>query len=424
MKSTIRAVSEGSRSGATSPVSQLGSPHLLTPGPLSPALTPSNSLDQVTALNLGLGKFDFEEKLSPIVDRFSVSANRPSSDQGNDPDSKGLTLDSAAALLTAMTADERFAKAASRPSSIALKSGGLYGKDATPGALLPSPLLSLQDVPPRQRETPQLAESELTHSDGFAQRQGEEQISELSTYLNLLAQQTSIRASLPWIEFFGTSGANEKSAGRAVALDDSADLQLEKERQRLDLDKLNSAQRRSMIRKSRSLGEGLLSLFAHGDRHDQPPAMKTPSPGLGALPRPILPEMSLSLPPTDFQIEIEKKATRESSEVPIARSPSISTVPTGATEPTKPPELDADHPSGSRNDAGETHPSETNAHTSPIEASQVAPVTEEMSVQPKRRKQPGRRTTCIDDFELIRVLGKGCAGKVRNIRLSADNAFI
>lgn len=412
MKSTIRAVSDGSRSGATSPVSQMGSPRLLTPGPLSPALTPSNSLDQVTSLNIGLGKFDFEEKASPIVDRFSTPENRLSSERVVDTQAKGLTLDSAAALVTAMTADERFAKMASRPSSIVVKSGGLYGKDTPAGTLLPSPLLSPEGASKQQYQKTQDRESGGPSAAISGPQPSEDDSKELSTYLNLLAQQTSIRASLPWIEFFGIAGdASAKSSGRTIGWDDAAEEQLETERQRLELSKMNSTQRRSMIRKSRSLGEGLLSLFASGNKQDSSPLMPVSS-SLDSVPvssGPVAPTARdaapLDSPPENIVPQLDEAPSQEEG----PRSSTPVELPSGSTN--------SDETAHHKQSVGATGPGESNVTTilPPSSDAQLVPATEIPQDEPKKRKQPGRKATCVDDFELIRVLGKGCAGKVRSM---------
>jgi hypothetical protein len=410
MKSTIRAVSEGSRSGATSPVSQLGSPHLLTPGPMSPALTPSNSLDQVTSLNLGLGKFDFEDKLSPITDRFSTLENRPSMDRGGSPEPKGLTLDSAAALVTAMTADEKFAKMASRPSSIVVKSGGLYGKDAPTGGLLPSPLLSPQEAIKRSHESSQDMDPGVPPPNGIDPKSGLD-TKEISTYLNLLAQQTSVRASLPWIEFFGAPGLSAKPSGKKIGWNDEADEKLERERQRLDLDRLNSTQRRSMLRKSRSLGEGLLSLFAAGDRQDLAPAVPTISPSLDSPAAPVLPPISPiqgSRDSTDLTRKIDREVIAMGTEDTETRSPQPEAETPAPTEASGAEAIQPDEKEA------EAHAESDVATIVPLEPSiAAARVVESQPGEAMKRKRPGRKATSVADFELIRVLGKGCAGKVR-----------
>jgi hypothetical protein len=424
MKSTIRAVSEGSRSGATSPVSQLGSPHLLTPGPMSPALTPSNSLDQVTSLNLGLGKFDFEEKLSSVVDQFSTPEDRPSMDHRVSPDAKGLTLDSAAALVTAMTADERFAKMASRPSSIVVKSGGLYGKDAPAGGLLPSPLLSPQEATKRSHDSSRDKDFGIPPPNGSNSLKLEVDTKEISTYLNLLAQQTSVRASLPWIEFFGAPGLNAKPSGRKIGWDDEADEKLERERQRLELNKMNSTQRRSMLRKSRSLGEGLLSLFAASDRQESAPAVPTTSPSLDSLPAPVLPPIVPVLgmegradPPCqdgyqDNPAKLEERASRSSQ-------PEATTI-SGQTERTCAEVAD---PDVDNSEAAAPDSSDVATIVQPEPSSETAKIEEAQTVEPTKRKRPGRKATSVDDFELIRVLGKGCAGKVRrDVPINRDDS--
>jgi hypothetical protein len=428
VKNTIRAVSDSSRSGTTSPIYQPASPPFLAAAPLSPALTPSNSLGQTNS-SLGLGKFDFEDKnLSPMIEQFTTpenAAQKPPDSPISDTTGEltGMTLDSGAALVTAMTMSEGFAKIASRPSSVAIKAGGLYSKEPTGSHLLPDPLLPpLEDIRLGQphsaldeQEQPVTVQHDRPlHTDA----------KELSTYLNLLAQQLTVRSSLPWIKFFASTTTSSVSPASKIAWDPSVDQQVDLERERAALIRMSSSQRKKMVRKSRSLGEGLIALFATGQGEtnatqtvEAPCQTLLKSETAEALQSdhkvsPVQPEiLDATMPdqrhlrdlkPEGIETEAETSGDGEtirldtvvSDEGNTARAEGPADIPTVAS-----PEATS-HPPASSQPVQEEIAADGPANL-PDPALKV-----------EKRKRPGRKAASVEDFELIRVLGKGCAGKV------------
>ena len=365
--------------------------------------------------------------MSPMIEQFTAPENTAQ----KPPDSPisetteelaGMALDSAAALVTAMTISEGFARTASRPSSVAIKAGGLYSKQPTGSHLLPSPsfapLESSLDQPP----------STLDGQEQPAMDQGEAQslsdAKELSTYLNLLAQQLAVRSSLPWINFFASTAIPSASPTGKIAWDPSIDQQVDLEREQRALIRMSSSQRKKMVRKSRSLGEGLIALFSAGQGEtDTLQPVEAPIQTLSenetvkvtgteqykSLIHPEIPDtMTLDQRAlNDLEPEARDKEAEASAESePICR------------DTASPDEGDDARAKGAVDTptiAGPEPREQSPTSSQPVREDVVAGGTTD-TVDPvlkvEKRKRPGIKAASVEDFELIRVLGKGCAGKV------------
>jgi serum/glucocorticoid-regulated kinase 2 len=166
-----------------------------------------------------------------------------------------------------------------------------------------------------------------------------------------------------------------------------------------------------MLRKSRSLGEGLLSLFAAGDRQELAPAVPTTSPSLDSPAAPVLPPISPiqgSRDSTDLTRKIDREVIAMGTEDTETRSPQPEAETPAPTEASGAEAIQPDEKEA------EAHAESDVATIVPLEPSiAAARVVESQPGEAMKRKRPGRKATSVDDFELIRVLGKGCAGKVR-----------
>jgi hypothetical protein len=166
-----------------------------------------------------------------------------------------------------------------------------------------------------------------------------------------------------------------------------------------------------MLRKSRSLGEGLLNLFAAGDRQELAPAVPTTSPSPDSPAAPVLPPISPiqgSRDSTDLTRKIDREVIAMGTEDTETRSPQPEAETPAPTEASGAEAIQPDEKEA------EAHAESDVATIVPLEPSiAAARVVESQPGEAMKRKRPGRKATSVDDFELIRVLGKGCAGKVR-----------
>ena len=334
-----------------------------------------------------------------------------------------MTLDSAAALVTAMNINEGFAKIASRPSSIAMKAGGLYSKEPSGAHLLPSPLLSpLHDI--RLDHPPSTLSGEEQPAIGLGDGLLQTDAKELSTYLNLLAQQLTVRSSLPWIKFFASTATSSASPASRIVWDPSVDQQADLERERAALIRMSSSQRKKMVRKSRSLGEGLIALFAAGQGESsmaQPVEVSVQTlstsgteEALGSTPSKSLTQSEVlgAMTPNQRHSDDSKPERKETEAETSGDSETILLDPTGSDkgDDTR-AEGAAGTPTVAARAARNNSPAPSIPSPEEITTDKMKNIVEPV-LKVEKRQRPGRKAASVEDFELIRVLGKGCAGKV------------
>lgn len=368
-----------------------------------------------------LGKFEFEksEKLKEENEEViagSGDANRSSVASSGSGTKDGLSLDHAANLVAAMSVDPKFATKASRPSSTVISSGGLYGKlppgfagssPSLPPLSLPSSSLEMNDVgvlsSPRQA-APTDSEKDIVKA--------------LSGYLNQLASQSSVRNSAPWKRFFfvRTDDLSSRTADqteRAGVKPMNEDMAKDKDGGPGDISL--SAQRKKLLRRSRSMGEELVGLFAglegSGKGHEVPSSTNmttTHKPKdtkhLQEDPKPL----HSSAVRSDL-LQPEDLAAISLNSAAMNTTPAVGST-NGIHTPKTASESNTDTETISNEADSEQDP--MSASLSPGLAGDILP----------RRKRRGRRHVNVDDFELIRVLGKGCAGKVGVHSASKGNA--
>jgi hypothetical protein len=334
----------------------------------------------------------------------------------------GMTLNSASALVTAMSFDQGFAKKASRPDSMVIDSGGLYGRDSSVNGNLLSPLLPPLQLPSPLERRELMADAK--HDNGSVHT---ETAAALSLYLFDLAQRHTVTDSIPWRKFIttGNPGDRQLSPGSSGRIGWNAEMEqaLQLERQKLALDKMSTAERKKAVRRSRSLGEGLLNLFkerdssaktaplvaAHVDSEREREKVKDSPP----LNSPSEVEISGTVTPP---LQIVDCINKDLDRTPPARR--VETALKLAIDRASPPQLIGESellkPS-TESASGSTSAIST---SSSEEADEWSTPNTDQHLTPKKRKTRSRKEATVEDFELIRVLGKGCAGKVSIRRLA------
>lgn len=385
VRSTMRAVSDGGKSNPNSPESR--SQSLLIPTVLKEPESPTTLKSQSVPLIAGHGKFDFE---------MDVDGTR----EDKNPTYGGMDLSVATESKTG-SSESRSGVADAGPSHCLIESPN----DCT------------------SNHSDRVEPKGLVNIDSLDTNQ----IEQLQVYLNGLAQQPSVLVSLPWQEFFCTSNAlgshTPKTQSQCHTSDAKAannhDTLTSRDKETMALLRLSSAQRKKMMRRSRSLGEGFLAVFEAGkdagkqshkavdksDKEEEAEVLVTPD---GQDQDQITNGQNVK--------SIENLSKEEQGKDDAMNATGTDQIQSTVTSTNAHSMNTLDSVSASaiagvdvRNQDEGSSPPRATSKIKPEDPTSISPTA------PQTPKSSTKKSVTVEDFELIRVLGKGCAGKASRI---------
>jgi hypothetical protein len=254
-------------------------------------------------------------------------------------------------------------------------------------------------------------------------------VTSLSSYLSHLANNFQVRQTQAWKVFTRIHRKDLASANKAERtgeewveiekLSDESELF-----RRSSMDK--SARRRSALRKSKSLTGGILlgQSWRKGSDTNQEgwqSAVLSVEPPEGASDQEHQPAAPLEEQNIDTRVEQPPKLPSTGDDSPRQ----LAQVDSGIVFEKRPSKASGNQQFKATQVTDASPPSErtaTSAHDSSTKLRSEDTVTDVVQeAQPAHQRQKKGRSTShvkVDDFELIRVLGKGCAGKVRGVGMS------